>query len=247
MNSKVLALFLSIFFIACQQQEPSVSFEQQHQAFCQAIQQQTSIKEFFWKQGALFTNQGLYKHRDSIQVHFQSFDIDTFISTALLQHDSSHWFELGYYKKNNHSDSGLIASAIAWKQVNQQWFKELEIITPKSNQSNTAITAITTARRQWEQYSNQHQVASFIATCYADSSFYFNDGYIYENSAAIEEKYQFMNDPQWRIRLSNHAILQANDSLCYDIGQYISNGKGHYLWCWQRKDNEWKLLLDFNF
>jgi len=242
MRIKVFLLFISILFAACQSKAPLHSFEQQHLVFCTALQQKANIKDCFWKQGAIFVNQAFYKNRDSIQHYFEALSISAFYSSTLLQHDSCHWFELGYYT----TTQDTIYSAIAWKRDTQRWLKELEILIPQTNSATTEAD-IATARKQWENYSNQHNPHQLVAMSYADSSFYFNDGYIYRNHAAIEEKYQFMNSPKWHIRLSSHAVLQANDSLCLDMGQYISNGKGHYLWCWQRQNAQWKLLLDFNF
>lgn len=240
-------LFFSfIIIVACQSSSEQQDSKSVQAAFLETLEQDSSIQDFFWRQGGLFTQQQIYKNRDSIEFYCQMLKNSSFESIKVIQHDSSNYFELGCYYNATNQDSTL--SLIAWKKDSLQWVKELEVLSPITIQQPVPEDSIKAALQAWEDLSNQHQHAQLVQQLYAPHGFYFNDGYIYQGIPAITEKYAYMSKPKWHIRLSTIQSLQATDSLYYDVGQYVSSGRGHYFILWQlQASGQWQVLLDFNF
>lgn len=215
--------------------------------FIRDLNHQQAIEKYYWRQGGLFVEEQLFKHRDSIEAQIKKRPlIHRFETLKLVEHDSSNCFEIGYYLSD--SSSQKTSYLIAWKKEKNSWLKELEVLYSNEVENNIPTSEIDLARSSWENYSNKHQPDSFVQHLYSPNCIYFNDGYIYRGTTALKEKYAYMSDADWRIRLASKSTMQVSDSLFYDIGQYASSGIGHYFILWQlQKDNQWKVLLDFNF
>lgn len=242
--------FILLFFIlisACDS-EPRPSFDRIQTNFVKTINQNKKGAAYYWRQGALFVRNKIYKSRDSIHQQLQQLPtIDTTFSIAIVKHDSSNYFDIGYYQLQDSAQSKWVYM-VAWKEEKGKWCKELEVLYPLNIAHKTEHQRIDAVRQAWENYSNQHQPDSLVEQLYDAHGFYLNDGYIYKGRKAIETKYAYMLKEQWHIRLSSIQTIQVSDSLFYDVGQYVSSGKGHYFILWQlQSDGKWQVLLDFNF
>jgi hypothetical protein len=242
-----LSIFVFLLVIACNSEEPP-SFKSIQHDFITTINQNKQGADYYCRQGALFVHDTIYKSRDSIQEQLQELPIiDTTFSLAIIKHDSSNYFDLGYYKLKD-TTKGRLAYMVAWKEEKGVWCKELEVLYPFKIANKVATKRIDLARQDWENWSNKHQPDSLIKQLYDKNAFYLNDGYIYKGRKAIQTKYAYMLKEKWHIRLSTIQTIQVSDSLFYDVGQYVSGGKGHYFILWQlQSDGKWRVLLDFNF
>jgi hypothetical protein len=244
-QSLISLVFLLI--IACDSEERP-SFDAIQTDFITTVNQNKKGADYYCRQGALFVQDKIYKSRDSIHEQLQELPIiDTTFSLAIIKHDSSNYFDVGYYQLKD-STEGKLAYMVAWKEEKGVWCKELEVLYPIDITNKVTMEPIDAARQDWENWSNQHQPDSLIQNLYDKEAFYLNDGYIYKGTEAIQTKYAYMLKEQWHIRLSTIKTVQVSDALFYDVGQYVSGGKGHYFILWQlQSDGKWCVLLDFNF
>jgi hypothetical protein len=239
------SILVFLLVIACDS-EQNPSFDSIQTNFISTINQNKKGADYYCRQGALFVQHKIYKSRDSIHQQWQELPaIDSTFSIAIIKHDSSNYFDIGYYQLKNSTE---LAYVLAWKEEKEVWCKELEVLYPLKITNKVSTPTIDVARKSWENYSNQHQPDSLIEQLYVKDGFYLNDGYIYKGTKAIQTKYAYMQKEAWRIRLSSMQTIQVSDSLFYDVGQYVSSGKGHYFILWQLQlDGNWRVLLDFNF
>lgn len=244
-KSLVLVVFLLV--VACNSSLPEPSFDLLQTDFISSVKNKEG-PNYYCRQGALFVQNQIYKHRDSIALQLQALPIiDSTISLEIIKHDSSNYFDIGYYQIKDSVEHQLFY-LIAWKKEQGEWCKELEVLYPSKITKETTIETIDLARQRWENLSNQHQPDSLIEQLYTPSAFYLNDGYIYKGRKAIQTKYDYMLKENWHIRLGTIQTFQVTDNLFYDVGQYVSSGKGHYFILWQlQPDGVWRVLLDFNF
>lgn len=244
---QILSILVFLLLIACNSEERP-AFENIQTDFVTTINQNKKGAAYYCRQGALFVQDEIYKSRDSIHQQLQELPIiDTAFSMAIIKHDSSNYFDLGYYQLKD-STQGKLAYMVAWKEEKGVWCKELEVLYPLNITNKIETETIDIARQEWEELSNQHQPDSLIEQLYDTDGFYLNDGYIYKGTKAIQTKYAYMLKEKWHIRLSTIETIQVSDSLFYDVGQYVSSGKGHYFILWQlQTDGKWRVLLDFNF
>lgn len=244
---RYLILLVFVLVIACESEE-NPSFDVLQTDFVTSINQNKKGADYYCRQGALFVNNKIYKSRDSIHEQLQALPIiDTAFSLAIIKHDSSNYFDIGYYQLKD-STAGKLAYVVAWKEEKGFWCKELEVLYPRHITNKVGKETIDAARQAWEDWSNAHQPDSLIQQVYSRDAFYLNDGYIYKGRKAIQTKYAYMLKEKWHIRLSTIQTIQVSDALFYDVGQYVSGGKGHYFILWQlQTDGKWSVLLDFNF
>ncbi|CAA6806546.1 MAG: Unknown protein [uncultured Aureispira sp.] len=244
---KYLAILIFFLIIACHSEERP-SFENLQTDFVATINQNKKGADYYCRQGALFVQHKIYKSRDSIHEQLQELPIiDTSFSSTIIKHDSSNYFDVGYYQLKD-TTLGKLAYMVAWKEEKGIWCKELEVLYPIKITNKIGTQAIDAARQHWEDWSNEHQPDALIERLYDTNGVYLNDGYIYKGRKAIQTKYSYMLKEQWHIRLSSIQTVQVSDSLFYDVGQYVSSGKGHYFILWQlQSDSTWRVLLDFNF
>lgn len=247
MMKQSFILWILLVIIACDSEEKP-SFDSIQTNFVSTINQNKKGADYYCRQGALFVQDTIYKSRDSIHQQLQELPtIDTAFSLAIIKHDSSNYFDVGYYELKD-STQGRLAYMVAWKEEKGVWCKELEVLYPFKITKPIGTETIDAARQEWEDLSNQHQPNSLIERLYDKNGFYLNDGYIYKGRKAIQTKYAYMLKEKWHIRLSTIQCIQVNDALFYDVGQYVSGGKGHYFILWQlQSDGKWRVLLDFNF
>ena len=56
-----------------------------------------------------------------------------------------------------------------------------------------------------------------------------------------------MSNDSYKITLEALKVLQVNNKVIFEIGIYRAGGEGLYTLIWVKENEEWNLLLDFNF
>lgn len=167
-------------------------------------------------------------------------------TSAVVRQDDSHYMELGYYKFSEQEPT-IYAYATAWKQVNGNWLRELEVVQLLFEQQEVNTGEIDRARKLWVERSNAHDHEALVSLSYTSDAFYVNQGQSHQGTAAISERYSYMSQPNWQIELTKKSLMKVQNDLAFELGQYQSNGIGHYLIIWEKQGKDWMVLLDFNF
>jgi ketosteroid isomerase-like protein len=157
-----------------------------------------------------------------------------------VKQDSTKYFEIGKII----SGSENYYCVIGWRFINNNWFKETEVIyiTGKIDKSIPAI--IDTLRGKWVDYSNAHDPENLIKNIYAEDAVYFSNTRTSFGKEIIQ-RYNYMTYPNWSIKLTPIKKLRVQTGLVYEIGSY---GRGLYFLLWEKtSDGHWKARYDFNF
>lgn len=174
--------------------------------------------------------------------NFKSLDTIQFV-----KHDSSHVYDIGFYKD---WDQQVYVYLIAWNKKEGTWKKEFEAIHSFDEDPKFTLDkeGIDNARNLWVQRSNNHDHRSLIEQSYTSDAIYFNNGKVDRGTEEIVSRYAYMSRPNWKIKLTPIKTFAVKEDLIYEIGQYKSNGIGHYIILWKKETNGlWKVSLDFNF
>ncbi|MEM9391394.1 MAG: hypothetical protein AAGA02_13025 [Bacteroidota bacterium] len=151
-------------------------------------------------------------------------------------------FELGEYLMEKGSRYYTI---IGWRN-NNGWYKEIEVTHIAVDPGADETDEIKLLRDSWQKLANDHRPDLIGKELYTDGGYYFNRGRVYSNRD-IADVYSYMNPESFRIALEGLSTTIVNEEIAYDIGSFQTNGKGLYILIWIKKENKWKLLLDFNF
>lgn len=165
---------------------------------------------------------------------------------AVVRQDDARYLELGYYKFSE-KDPTIYAYATGWLVVDGKWLREVEVVQPLFEQQEVQLREIDRARERWVELSNEHDHEVLVKQLYAADGFYVNQGRHYQGTEAISERYSYMSQPNWQIELTAKSVMKVQNDLAFELGQYKSNGIGHYLIIWEKQGPVWKVLLDFNF
>lgn len=152
---------------------------------------------------------------------------------------------LGYLK----SAEDLFGVLIAWRKKGEQYLKEFEtIIKIEPHNINFDPEILNKQRRNWEKYSNAHDPGGLLENVYSSDSYYFNGGKIDLGRETITERYGYMKNQNWNIRLEAKGLIPVSEDVVLEIGKYYSTGEGQYLLIWEKQSTgAWQIKLDFNF
>lgn len=168
------------------------------------------------------------------------------VTKSKLEHDSLHYFEIGYYRSME-SGENIFAFIIAWKKTEGQWLKELEVLHPKANNPMVNRFLIEMIRKDWMKYANAHQPDELVKKVYTKDAVYLQDGIMHKGTSSIVEQYQYMKNSDWQIDLTAKEVLLVDHDIVFEIGEYHNPEKGHYLLVWKKETRgPWKATLDFN-
>lgn len=138
----------------------------------------------------------------------------------------------------------IFYSVIGWKQLGE-WTKEFEVIYEHED-VNKGEDVAAAGRKVWENYANEHRPDLIIKNLSAENGMYFNRGQLYKGHEIIEA-YGYMNNENYHITLESLSGTRVNEEVFFDIGTFQVGGKGLYLLIWTKENDDWKILLDFNF
>ena len=152
---------------------------------------------------------------------------------------------LGYLK----SADDLFGILIAWRKKGEHYLKEFEtIIKIEPQKISFEPEILNEQRRNWEKYSNAHDPAGLLENVYSPDSYYFNNGKIDQGRETITERYDYMKNQSWNIRLEAKGLIPVSEDVVLEIGKYYSTGEGQYLLIWEKQSTgTWQIKLDFNF
>lgn len=226
---------------------------QQKTAWTETLNNGTAegLETFYWNSAGLLWGRNYFRNATAVATQWNNWQpglgkLVEQATSAVVQHDDSHYFEMGYYKFSV-KDPTIYAYATAWTLVNDRWLRELEIVQPLFEQQEVQIREIDRARELWEKQSNAHDHKVLVGKSYASDGYYVNQGQVYRGTQAISEKYSYMSRPDWQIDLTAKAVMKVQNELAYELGEYKSGGTGHYLIVWEKQGPVWRVLLDFNF
>lgn len=168
-----------------------------------------------------------------------------------VENKIGNFLEIATIKSKNKNN---FSSITAWHKDQGKLRKEVHLVYPisidyfKSAKSGIYDSNIDQARKLWVDFSNSHRPTKLLKVLYTKDALYFNQGVLYKGAKEIDEKYSYMSNKNWKIKLYADKVLQISKDKALEIGHYVSNGKGHYIIVW-KKDTEgnWKVEFDFNF
>ena len=171
----------------------------------------------------------------------------TFESIAVEQVREGQSLEIGVLKDQNAQAKFLTVTG--WREVEGKMVKESEFIWAVSQSQLGSNSAIDMKRDEWVKYSNQHEPEQLVQTVYHSDALYFNNGQLSRGHSEVSERYSYMNYPKWQIELIPKSTVIGDDVYAFEIGTYVSTGKGIYVLVWQKfpDSNEWLATYDFNF
>lgn len=211
-----------------------------------------AVNSGFSPTGLLYSNGTIYRGEDAIRQFQKENQLDNKMALSpatkkKITHDTNSYFEVGHYRSME-SGENEFAYLIAWKKKEDQWLKELEIIYPSLDKAKVDASQIDAARTEWMNYSNAHKPEKLVEKLYTKNAVYFNAGRVYGGTEEITRKYLYMARPKWTITLKGLEVLPVRDDVVFEVGEYQSTGKGHYVLLWiKESEGPWKALLDFNF
>jgi ketosteroid isomerase-like protein len=265
-RSLLFTLLIASLLTSCTltQDFPSAAGKTEGPPLPEAIQQQktawlnslnegsaNSLEKYYWDRAGLLWGRNYFQDARPVSTQWENLQpgLGTLVeqrTSAVVQQDDQHYLELGYYKFSE-KDPTIYAYATAWKAVDGNWLRELEVVQLLFEQQAVDARSIDQAREKWVERSNAHDHEKLVNQSYMNDAYYVNQGQHYQGTEAISEKYRYMSQPNWKIQLTDKAVMKVQDDLAFELGQYESNGVGHYLIVWEKQGNDWKVLLDFNF
>lgn len=210
-----------------------------------------ALANYYWESAGLLWGRNFFQDANPVATQWTNWQpgLGTLVeqrTQAVLKHDDSHYFEMGYYKFSE-KDPTIYAYATAWKLVDGDWLREMEVVQPLFEQQGVQEREIDRARELWVERSNAHDHEVLVKQSYAADAYYVNQGQHYQGTAAISDKYSYMSQPNWEIQLTAKSVMKVQNELVFELGEYRSGGIGHYLIIWEKQGDKWKVLLDFNF
>ncbi|MEL6256674.1 MAG: nuclear transport factor 2 family protein [Bacteroidota bacterium] len=204
----------------------------------------------FWEKGSLFLEGKVFQGKDKMYgklliYRSQIKNIQSFEQVALISHQQNNYFEMGIYKANN----GNYASIVGWKKLGGKWLREIQILYPLEKGSGAPLAQmIISYAETWMKYSNAHDHAQLIEQVYSPKAVYVNGGRVDAGRKEIIDRYAYMSNPNWQIKLVPLKQLEVKDDIIFEIGRYESTGVGHYVIVWEKQESgKWQACLDFNF
>jgi len=222
---------------------------EQQVAWTLAMNSSQKIASHYWQNATLILEHQLYSKPG--QIEEKLFDLvkseGKLIGQQpqkLIPHRDNNYFEIGHYQFKK----STFAYLIGWKKVENNWLREIEILFKTDDTSKTDRSEIDKAREKWVELSNAHDHKVLVKEVYTPDALYINGGNSYQGTEQINDRYAYMSNPSWKIQLYPKELMQAQPGIYYEIGEYVSNGKGHYVIIWEKQESgEWQACLDFNF
>lgn len=265
-----ITMFMALLGLSClyacttTQSFPSAANKPEGPPLPEAIEQQKAawrsslndgdaeaLAAYYWESAGLLWGRNFFQDADKVATQWDNWQpgLGKLVeqrTQAVVRHDDSHYFEMGYYKFSE-KDPTIYAYVIAWKLTEGKWLRELEVAQPLFEQQEVQIREIDRARELWMERSNAHDHERLVSRSYAADGFYVNQGQHYRGTEAISERYSYMSQPNWQIQLTAKSVMKVQKELVFELGEYNSGGIGHYVIIWEKQGDQWKVLLDFNF
>lgn len=249
MKQIYLYLLCFLLLISFQDLVSQTLADKQQKAWNLAVNKGEDLGKYYWSKATLFLSNEIYTEKEQIQEQLKQLiktegKITSIETKSTVLHRHNNFFEIGFYVFEKASYGFLIG----WKKVGEDWLKEIEILFHQAKVSTVDISEIDAARKKWVDLSNAHDHGALIREVYTADGIYVNQGKVDKGTDQIIERYAYMSNPDWKIQLYPKEFLQVQAGIFYEIGEYVSNGKGHYVIIWEKQKNgAWQACLDFNF
>lgn len=160
--------------------------------------------------------------------------------------NSGHVLEIISFTGTKNNTSYIAISG--FRNSNGIYNREFDFVRKRDKGDKGELKKIDIARSDWVKYSNQKEPQKLVELVYTKNSLYYNNGRLSRGRDAITERYSYMNQPNWSITLTPEKTVLVNNKRAFEIGTYMSSGKGDYVLIWERgSDGKWQVFLDFNF
>lgn len=244
MAQKILiVLLLSIGLQLHAQSDGTVGLQR---AWVLAYNAEEDLQKFYGDQSGILLNDDLSTKAKPVAEALQNlrkttgtFEDYTTLTTHQLYRKQK--IEVGEYVS---SDGTKYNTLIAWS-FDTEWKKEFETIYPAAN-TDVSDEDIQKLTQSWEALSNAHRPDKIVSDLYVDQGLYFNQGKVYRGDE-VADVYSYMTSEKWKIKLEALSTMECASGHLLNVGTYNSGGKGLYILIWKKVDEEWKLLLDFNY
>lgn len=156
--------------------------------------------------------------------------------------DSTIIYEIGLFWSTGQN----FAHLVLWRNTNGNLQRELEFVTPIGTKEPNE-DEITPSRKQWMSLCNANNAKALVAEMYSENARYYNHKPMVMGRKAITAEYQYMNNPDYQLKLSPLIVEVVNKTLAFEIGQCSGSYPGNYVLVWQKgEDDTWRILLDSN-
>lgn len=109
------------------------------------------------------------------------------------------------------------------------------------------LKEIDAVREKWMRLCNQHDARKLVEELYTENAIYYNHKPVVVGTKNISEEYGYMNNPEYRLKLTPLIVEPVHEKLVFEIGQCSGSYGGKYVLAWQKNENGvWKILLDSN-
>lgn len=245
---RVLLAFLAVFLSSHTVYAQVILGEEQAE-WNLALNKGEDLSRFYWEQPTLFLEHEIYQGKEDIQKQLEELiasegKLNRHVNKGTVFQGKNNYFEIGYYVY----EKARYGFVIGWKKVDETWLREIDILFKTEDAPEIEVSQINDARNLWMKLSNAHDPKALIQQVYTPDAVYVNQGKVYTGTEEITQRYSYMSNPNWKIQLNAKKTQEIQGNLFFEIGQYISNGTGHYVIIWERQENgEWQACLDFNF
>ena len=212
-----------------------------------AVKKSKNLEPFYIENSGILLNNTVYIGLEEINKQLLDLkrnagQLSNYKKLEVHQLRDNQKFELGVYS----TESGNIFTTIIGWKLGTKWAKEFEVIYKNGKDFTLEEESIIDGRGKWEELANQHRPDLIVDEVFSDNGKYFHRGTQYKNIEIIKA-YSYMNNDSYKITLEALKVLQVNNKVIFEIGIYRAGGEGLYTLIWVKENEEWNLLLDFNF
>ena len=211
-----------------------------------ALSEGGDLNAFYNDQSGILLNREVYLGASEIgqqlQAYWEDDPLVRFEHQYVRQLRDQQKFESGIYE----TKSGKLFQTIIGWQWKETWTKTFEVIHPLAPDLNNDENIVDKGREKWVMHSNEHRPDLIAQQVFSASGKYFNRGKVYPQSE-IAGAYSYMNNENYVITLEPQMVKRVDERTVFEIGIFKVGGQGLYTLIWIKENNEWKLLLDFNF
>lgn len=245
-SQPLLLGFSLLFMVLSLNAQNTISSDQIQTAWLKAFNNGEELSAFYDDQSGILLKNKLFAGQQKITSQFKLWreaikgDL-IYEKVETFQLRDQQKFEIGKYSSKKHT----YYTVIGWRK-GETWNKAFETIYKNKKVKKDELAEVDNGRQAWEDASNAHDLNKLVGEVCMPNGYYFNRGRTFVGEE-IKEAYSYMNNPNWKIKLTNLTQIQVNKYTVFDIGKFNSGGEGLYVLIWRKEKDNWKVLLDFNF
>jgi ketosteroid isomerase-like protein len=171
------------------------------------------------------------------------FEVKDVTTIKRIKAHQSYDYEIGRFKNK---DGNLMKHFIVWNTADNKEVREIEFLA-EAKKNRVDIDKIKNQREQWMALCNAHNAKTLIETMYTENTMYYNRGRLLQGRDQLSKEYQYMNNPQYTLKLEPILVEPVSDSIVYEFGQCVGSYNGKYVLIWQKNsEGIWQIIFDTN-